>query len=162
MISVKNKKILNSLINKKEGELAKVEDTNSYYLFKDGKWIETSLSSFSVKTYDIYKQKYDKEDPLDDYKLTCGEKVIEQYVKETNAEYYMLLNHEMRYFTLFQTGCSGDNTPIHKEVMALLDYFDNVKAITREDNGIEIWATFNGQLGMFLLFDYDKGVIKCS
>ena len=57
MIRVPNKKILNSLQNKKEGELARVEDPLSYFVVKDGEWVETSPAQISMTTYDINKQK---------------------------------------------------------------------------------------------------------
>ena len=161
MIVVPNKKILNSLQNKKEGELARIEDPLSYFVVKDGEWVETSPAQISMTTYDINKQIYEKREALDDYALTCGEAVLAKYIKETDAEFYMLLNHEFRYFTLFETK-HDDLIPAAREVLNVLAYFDDVKAIERVENGVEIWATYEGQIGMFLFFEYDKGVIKCQ
>ena len=73
----------------------------------------------------------------------------------------MLLNHEFRYFTLFETK-HDDLIPAAREVLNVLAYFDDVKAIERVENGVEIWATYEGQIGMFLFFEYDRGVIKCQ
>ena len=75
----------------------------------------------------------------------------------------MLLNNEMKYYTVFETGCEDGDATFVQEVMNLLKYFDNVKSIelVNDDTAVEIWATLNGELGAFYLFDYNKGVIRC-
>ena len=42
--------------------------------------------------------------------------------------------------------------------------FDDVKEIKYniDNKTMEIWATFKGVTALFLLFDYDGGVIECQ
>ena len=56
MIRVPNKKILNSLQNKKEGELALVEDPRTYFVVKDGEWVETDEYECVLEEYENMKE----------------------------------------------------------------------------------------------------------
>ena len=161
MLEVKNKKILLKLRNHKEGECVKVLDEDKIYQYLDGCWKEYEAPKFSMSLYDINKSVYLKKDNLDDFGISEGKALIRSYVKKTKAKYYMLLNNELKYYTVFAIDDEGSNK-IDLEVISTLKEFDNIKDIKEDNDSIEIWATLNGELGYFLFFDYDKGVIKCK
>ena len=114
-----------------------------------------------MSLYDINKSVYLKKDNLDDFGISECKALIRSYVKKTKAKYYMLLNNELKYYTVFAIDDEGSNK-IDLEVINTLKEFDNIKDIKEDNDSIEIWATLNGELGYFLFFDYDKGVIKCK
>ena len=94
---------------------------------------------------------------------------IKSFVEEKASTYFMLLNHELRYFTLFNFK-NGLLTDIKENAMAkdviecvesmelgLIDIFPD------DGNGaLEIWAkdTEEDIAHMFLLFPYNEGVLE--
>lgn len=163
MIKLPTKKLLLHLHNHDEKELYYVVEEDKYYKWVKNQWEETKLAQASISLYDINKQAKKDLPDLNDTDLDLGEKNILDFATKNPSQYYMLLNNEMKYYTVFETGCEDGDATFVQEVMNLLKYFDNVKSIelVNDDTAVEIWATLNGELGAFYLFDYNKGVIRC-
>ena len=162
MLEVKDKKTLLSLKNHEKGELVKVTEEDKTYHYDGEQWLEYEAPQFALSLYEINKQYYSNKEDLDDYGLNAGASLIDQFVNRHCSSYCMLLNNELHYYTLFEAGNEDADATITQELMNLLKYFDNVKAIELAENAIEIWATLNGEIGCFMFFDYTKGVIKCK
>lgn len=161
MINVKNKFELFALQNHDDGELALVEDTHTYYVWKENKWVEQS-TEFSMSLYELNLSMYASKENLTSKQIKEGKKIIKDYARKNKGEFYLLLNNELKYYTIFQVG-QEVNQALQNEVYDLLLEFDNVKAIELNDEGlVEIWATYQGTLGLFMLFEYSGGVIKCQ
>lgn len=164
MLEVKDKTTLLNLKNHEENEQIKVVDEDKIYKFTDGEWKEYTPPEFKMSLYDMNKAYWATKDPLDDYGLTNAQGVVIEYIRKTGGEFYMLLNNDLRYYTLFQLGSPQGEATASQELMTLLGHFDDVKniSLTEAEDAIEIWATFNGELHMFMFFNYDMGVIKCK
>ena len=69
-LKVPNLNMLQSLVNHAEGEIAFVEDTNSYYVYNDNNWLsinvkaEPGADGLNISLYDLNKQIIGQLDPL--------------------------------------------------------------------------------------------------
>lgn len=100
--------------------------------------------------------------PLNEIETEYAERLINDYLSKTKADYLMLLNHEVRYFTVF------DNTTMvlanyGKELIKFItDYivpvYGGLKLVDADSTtgAIEVWC---GET-CFILFDYSKGVVQ--
>ena len=164
MISVKTKEILDTLQNHEENELALVEDTHTFYTWTEADgWKENNAPTADISMYNLNCQYYERQEALNDKELKRGRKDIKAFFTKRKANYYLLLNNELRYYTFFAIKDKGEL--IEDEIMDLLaTCFDDVKEIKYniDNKTMEIWATFKGVTALFLLFDYDGGVIECQ
>lgn len=68
----------------------------------------------------------------------------------------MLLNHQLRYFTLFNNITNSDFT---EEIFEIAQELGEIKAVLYSDeekSAIEFWIDNN----MYLFFPYTKGVVE--
>lgn len=101
--------------------------------------------------------------------IANAKKVLKNYINKTCCEFYMMLNHDLRDFTLFNFK-NGILTEIKANIMAddvvkcmenrgygLLDI-----ELNEEGSAVEIWIKDRDTetVYMFLLFPYDIGVIQ--
>jgi hypothetical protein len=83
---------------------------------------------------------------------------------------YMLLNHEMRYFTLFRINAIGkDLMTMEDEAVACVQDMGYILSmdLLDEDDAVEIWVEpydeehFKAPV-VFYLFPYDRGIVQCK
>lgn len=170
MISVKTKEELNALQNHVDGEFIAVEDTREVYQYKDGQYnlvdANTEIDT-GVTLYELNQTAVDSLPTVDDYQITSCELKVEDYVKNKNNKYYMLLCNELKYYTLFvdDSGAKDAEAPTHLEMMNCLRKLGDIKSVEpTEDNGaIEAWVQCFGDnvSHVFYFFGYDLGVINC-
>lgn len=115
-----------------------------------------------MKMYDLNKAGYSSLPPLTTEETDRAVRRIANYIKEKKETYYMLLNHDIHYFTLFKKQ-SMHPVEIAEEILDLLREFTIIKAVEISENKemMEIWTThtMSGEGLMFGLFGYDRGVI---
>lgn len=73
----------------------------------------------------------------------------------------MLLNNESHYYTIFMY--EDYSYPYSKMADWILDIvkdLGDVKAIERNGTVMEFWVMYDGECRMFVLFDYEKGVVR--
>lgn len=102
------------------------------------------------------------------------ENVREWYLKyvynNPTAMYFVLLNHEQHYYTMFTrdhkkkiktTDAEADNFIAAVKDILSNYYGDNdIRAIDVDSNGaVEIWGMWNGEPSVAYLFPYDQGVV---
>lgn len=127
-------------------------------------------TSFELGTlYDMNKNLIqNSEKALSQGMLNSKKEEIKNFLKKTNNEYYMLLCHERRDYTLFDIGYETYNT--HKEkcqktVDVLIDECLQNRGeirgidITKDKQAIEIWVSIEDDSYAYYFFPYDKGVI---
>ena len=102
-------------------------------------------------------------------KMTSAEKErardkILNYVEKHNnysREYFMLLNNDLHYYTIF---CWMNKTAktLIDEIMDITESLGKLKAIEINDNdAIEFWITNqDNECNMYIFFDYTNGVIE--
>lgn len=89
--------------------------------------------------------------------------LIHEYIKGRNDSYYMMLNHDIHYYTLFNWAtCSS--LAFAEEVLDVAKSLGPVKSVELSQNGemIEIWITniMMNECHMYGFFSYDAGVIE--
>lgn len=98
-----------------------------------------------------------------------AKRVIKEFVNEKLAKYYMLLNHDNRYFTLFnfKDGVIFEekvNTMANDVIECMENCGFGIVDISRDESeeALEVWAKDeeNQTAYMYLLFPYDFGVIE--
>ena len=95
--------------------------------------------------------------------------LLRNYINKTCSEFYMLLNHDVRDFTLFnfKNGILTD-IKIHTMANDIIECFENraygLLDVELDEAGlaVEIWVKDRAteEVYMFLLFPYDSGVIQ--
>ena len=120
MISVKTKEILDTLQNHEENELALVEDTHTFYTWTEADgWKENNAPTADISMYNLNCQYYERQEALNDKELKRGRKDLKTFFTKRKANYYLLLNNELRYYTFFAIKDKGEL--IEDEIMDLFE-----------------------------------------
>ena len=115
--------------------------------------------------YDLNKNIMKQQMPLDDNELYEATENIFAFCEEQKNRYYMLLCHELRYFTLFDYQNSlGLNLPnIEEEVIGCAHDIGSILSVEEGEDAIEIWVKAEeDEAFVMYFFPYDRGVIKCQ
>lgn len=115
--------------------------------------------------YELNQANYGKLPALDEVDLIVADQTFADFFNYHRANYYMLLNHELHYFTLFHQESPQFRHITRENVLAILQQLGEIKSIEKTDDkmGVECWVTMNNDpedTHMFLLFDYDRGVVE--
>lgn len=86
------------------------------------------------------------------------------HCNEARPTYFMLLNRDINYYTLFNAISYQDENTEHIADVVLEcvnERGEIYSVVCNEDHGtIEIWAKVNDELGCYLFFEYSDGVIE--
>ena len=76
--------------------------------------------------------------------------------------YYMLLCNELRYYTIFHV-CNEYEENVEDIILECLKNIGVIQQINKTEDGraIECWVKNDKGTFMFMLFNYDEGVISC-
>lgn len=115
--------------------------------------------------YELNQVNYGKLPAFDEAELTAADQTIADFLNWHRANYYMLLNHELRYFTLFHQESQQFRHITRENILAILQELGEIKSIekTSDEMAIECWVTMNNDpedTHAFILFDYDRGVVE--
>ena len=118
-----------------------------------------------MNIYELNKINYGKLTPLSEADLDAANKTIADFLNWHRANYYMLLNHELRYFTLFHQESPQFRHITRDNILAILQELGEIKSIekTSDEMALECWVTLNNDpedTHAFVLFDYDRGVVE--
>jgi hypothetical protein len=166
-IQVDNLNILNNLRNHEEGEVAYLKDENKYYIYRDDEWteIEPSQELVGINLYEMNKMILGQLAPLTEKEIAEAKEVIRNYVHDKNHadDYYMLLCHDLKYFSVFVSD-KNENETIDNALLECLNCVGNVKSINLTDDkgAIEIWVTTpEEETCVMYFFDYGRGIVPC-
>ena len=168
-IEVLNYNSLQAVQNHELGEIAKVMDVDKYYIYTEQGWQEFNIDSdgINVSLYDMNKQIISQLPTLNEEGIKEAKQIIKDYVysKEHEDDYYMLLCHELKYFTVFTNDleCSPDEV-IENVIIDCLNSVGEIKSIepTEDKEAIEIWITEpEGNTYVMYFFDYGRGIVPC-
>lgn len=129
---------------------------------------ETPEVSLGMNLYELNKMAYMQMPFLNAASISKAKTDIEEYFKETNAYYYMMLCKERSDYTLFNTKkkeCTLIGAEMAWDVidcltnrcLKLLDCYKN------DDGVIEIWVREDEEGAIpaaYFIFPYDDGVIE--
>lgn len=168
-IQVDNLNILNNLRNHEEGEVAYIKDKKKFFTYREGEWVEVKPNEdlFKISLYQMNQMILGELPELTKEEKEKATKLICNYIYDPNHtdEYYMLLCHDLKYFTVFaqDTNCDSKET-IEKAIFDCLDCVGVVKSIelTKDATAIEIWVTTpEGDTYVMYFFDYGRGIVPC-
>lgn len=169
MIKVKDFKTLKALQNHDEGELALVERGNKIYVYKDDKWVkyDSNDKTLTVSLYDINKMAMPNLPDLTDEQINEAKRMVAKFITP-NSTFWMLLNNEKRYYTVFQLTKDKNillAKKIEDEFIDCLQEIGTIKSVEQVDeNTIEAWVIdkTDSEAYAYYLFNYDKGVVVCK
>lgn len=162
MNRVKDLKTLRQLrYNNKPNDTVLVEETNTLYQWDGSNWNIIGKPGINASLYQINQSAYAAMPAYTEEQVREAKKVISDFTKINN--YYMLLNNETRYYTLFDTSGDGDSSLIEDEVIECLQTLGEIKEIElTENNTVECWVSSEAETNVYYLFNYNEGVIKCQ
>lgn len=113
-----------------------------------------------MKVYDFNKVGYASLPDLTREEEKKATKLIQDYIMTKNNSYYILLNHELRYFTTFKTVSFAPKSA--EEILTFLKELGNIKSIEVSESGdmIECWIIYNKECHMFGFLAYDWGIVN--
>lgn len=169
-IQVLNYNSLQAIQNHELGEIAKVMDIEKYYIYTEKGWQEFNIESdgIQVSLYQMNKQVISQLPTLNDEGIKEAKQIIKDYVysDEHQDDYYMLLCHELKYFTVFigDSDCGREDV-IENVIIDCLKSVGEIKSIeiTDDKEAVEIWVTIpeDNDTYVMYLFDYGRGVVPC-
>lgn len=86
---------------------------------------------------------------------------ILKFLSAHDSNYYMMLNHERKYFTVFtyKNKCAKKEK-MAEEMIATAESLGTLKSIEVNNNILEFWIQHDTECIMYAIFEYEKGVIE--
>lgn len=113
--------------------------------------------------YDFNRQIYNKLPSLEDNELLKAKPKLENYLASKKHEkYFMMLNHEKKYYTIY-TYKEGNFLPaiMAQTMIDVAKTLGKLKAIEVNDNMVEFWISDDSDnCYLYAMFPYSKGVIE--
>ena len=102
---------------------------------------------------------------MTDEQINEAKNTIKNFITE-NSHFWMLLNNEKRYYTIFWLSDHRNislDPRIEDEVIECLKELGTIKSIEQVDDAIEAWIIDknDSEAYAYYLFNYDKGVVVC-
>lgn len=102
--------------------------------------------------------------PMTDEELCDGLEVIRDFthkhLAQSNTGYYMLLCNELKYYTVFIVNNKYEERS-EDVVFECLENMGTIRQINVEKDRVECWISCDDECHMFMLFDYDWGIVPC-
>ena len=121
-------------------------------------------SNLQMTTYELNRLAYAQLPILANSSSERGAalRILDEYIHNNEGHYFMLLNNDARYYTIFSM---YDN--FEESYISALD--DCIRAIgdlicieyNEEMNSCECWFKIGDEAAMYIFFMYDTGVIEC-
>ena len=96
--------------------------------------------------------------------LAPAKRILNTYLHKEKHNYYMLLCNDTRYYTVFNCRTDAPYEGIIPIIIECLQDQGVIQQIcpTEKEDAIECWIKNNKGCFMYLLFDYDWGVVPCA
>ena len=156
------KDLKNSILLKQsleEGDIIFVEDENKTYEYKNERFVPKEIKpqgNINLSLYEINKQLISQLPDIDETKAL---EKINKFYEHTSQGYYMFLNYENKYFTLFEKNKYGEDI-FEVIVLECIKNIGQLKEIDIYDDRLEIWIMIDDEIYDYLLFPYDEGVVS--
>ena len=114
--------------------------------------------------YDFNKEAMKNENPLDPIQFNLKTNEIAIELQERESQYWMLLCHERRDYTIFNIIACQDHKDIECELKPTLLNRGTIISIEKQpDENWEIWIRDSeNENFVYYLFPYDNGVIEIN
>lgn len=113
--------------------------------------------------YTFEKIGYGSLPDMNEDELFKARKIVDDFLRKFPSPYYMFLNNESRYYTVFTFTNTYLFNTMSKEIMDIAKELGPIKSIEVAEDGqaLEFWINYNNEgIKVFYLFDYAKGVIE--
>lgn len=151
-------RILNPKDN--EAELYKYKD-GDFLPLREG--VNTLEEEQEMTMYAANKQLFAAAPQFDEGQIARAEDLINEYGKSYGNVHYMLLGHDIRYYTVFIRNDSISTSTLGHEVIECLEYIGQIKEIINDEitGAIECWVTTyeEKETIVLYLFPYDTGMV---
>ena len=115
--------------------------------------------------YEFNRVNYGNLPTMSDEALEKSILYIVSFLDEDKAKYYLLLNHDSNYYTLF-TFPNDNYYPVGlaRELIGIIKDLGPVKSIEKSNNGsaLEIWIGDGDDCHVYMLFNYTQGVVEIT
>lgn len=146
-----------------EGDVVKVHNEDKFYIYKNDEWNELKAEvkggQVEMNLYDLNKQIMSQMEPWDIERWEQAEKDIDEWEKNIQAKYYMMLAREKNYYTIF----TDDGYEFHglgAAVRECLEFVGDVVSIEIKEDAIEFWIKELNDAYCMYLFNYEEGVVS--
>lgn len=119
-----------------------------------------------MNIYDFNRAGYDSLPDMENKDIIEKlQSLLSDYLEANQLTYLMLLNNDKHYYTVFNVRDRNFPEYLVEEMMEIIYHIFNnkIKSIeySEENDAIEIWGVYQDDElpSMFLLFDYDWGVV---
>lgn len=117
-----------------------------------------------MNMYEFNQIGYSSLPKLTSAELEAAEKAIQTFLEENPARYYLMLNNELHYYTVYTWDIQGYRfDKMAAEIIDIAKSLGSIKSIEiAEDNQkVEFWINVPGneQCSVFYLFNYEAGVV---
>ena len=158
------------------GDILYYEEDNKIYEYDEGlgksfgwrpvEMEKDKLINLGLTEYDINKMVIIQLPSLiTNEQLAASRKLIKQFTHThiLTTGYYMLLCNDIHYYTVFEVNEKNDEA-IEDIVIECLQEIGVIQQINKNESGdaLECWIKNNKGVFMFMLFNYDWGVVKCQ
>ncbi len=148
-------------------ELVLIEDIGQIYTYTEEEgWEPVDTSSISLgglQQYEMNKLVISQLPLLSKEQIAEGQSLLEEYFNNNpKTKYFMMLNHDIRSYTVFVRSPIMQET-LAEGVISIGEQYGKIWSINynSDKTAVEIWLKRNDSPIMFLLFDYDWGIVQC-
>lgn len=112
--------------------------------------------------YELNKAGYNSLPDMTEEAMKSAVDTLVQFLTTFDSNYYMLLNNEEHYYTLFTYKDKHDYYQMAREIISAAECLGSFKAIERNSDIVEFWIKDPDldETKMYVLFNYEMGVIK--
>lgn len=147
--------------------MAKMMEPEEYEEYCKKKKNDDDVPIAGMSLYECNQMLMAKKPDMTKEEILSTKPLLEQWFEDNPDEYFMLLNNELHYYTVFHqvTATFGSYAKMVNELLdVLIDDIKNIKSIEVDTNGaLAIWSDDREKEGMphcFYFFPYGRGVIE--
>lgn len=145
------------ILEPKQGE-------SEYYIYSQNEYIPLVKDEGDFTMYDANKQFFAGAPQFDEGQINRAIDTINKYASEHKASHYMLLGHDIKYYTILINDPNFfEIDTIGNAVIECLENIGQIKEICEDEvtDAIECWITIDAKETIVLyLFPYDEGVVR--
>lgn len=115
-----------------------------------------------MKMYDFNQSLYSSLPNIFDTEKEEAKKIIIDYLDHNPSKYYMMLNNESHYYTVYTFPHGFYFDKMTEEIMSIAEELGEIKAIhpAPDNQAIEFWIKTDDECRVYYLFNYENGVIE--
>lgn len=118
-----------------------------------------------MTVYELNKVGYNAQPGMIGSEIEAAKEEIRKYLRQGDREFYMLLNNDEHYYTVFQRRTKypiDASSQLCDTIFEVIEELGTLKSVEYNNliKGYEFWVTNDDLTKMYALFDYDWGVIK--